>query len=181
MSNILTKIKQECGDFIEQSKGNHAHKNLYFDGRFVKRVKVRKKKSKDDFSKLFDEAFEGEYREIHGRSIFCNGPHSRETVDKGLFYVFPIDGFRYLYNPDIDYYREYMKIYDRLQSTMDSVNAKNTFIDMIEYSYKEKPLSLDSALFSGNEVIFYNIPYYFAVKKSKHPDYLELLKIIENS
>jgi len=181
MSNILYKIKTECNDFISESKGNYAQKNLFFDGRFIKKVKVRKKKTKDNFSQLFDEAFENEYKEIHGRSIFCNGPHAEENEYKEAFYVFPITGYKFLYNPDIDYYREYSKIYDNLQTTMDGTSAKITFKDMIEYSYKQNEHKLEDALFSGNEIIFYNIPYYYAVKKSKHPDYTELLKIIASS
>lgn len=181
MSRILQKIKTECDNFISDSRGNYAQKTLYFDGRFVKKVKVRKKKTKDNFSQLFDEAFEDEYKEIHGRSIFCNGPHSSKDSNKEEFYVFPINGYKFLYNPDIDYYREYSKIYDNLQTTMDTNNAKITFKDMIEYSYKESEQKLHDALFSGNEIIFYNIPYYYAVKKSKHPDYAELLKIINSS
>jgi len=182
MSNILHKIKTECSNFIEESKGNYAQKSLYFDGRFVKRVKVRKKKIKDNFSTLFDEAFEDEYKNIHRRSIFCNGPHSSENIsDKPKFYVFSINGYKFLYNPDIDYHKEYMKIYDRLKTTMDTINVKDTFKDMIEYSYKQTEQNLENALFSENEIIFYNIPYYYAVKKSKHPDYSTLLKMIMSS
>jgi hypothetical protein len=182
MNNILSKIKEECTQFIELSEGNYAQKSLLFDGRFIKKVKVRKKKNKDNFLDLFDKAFEQEYRDIMGRSIFCNGVHSKPNViNREKFYVFPINGFKVLYNPDFDYYKEYMNIYSNLKENLDQETAKKTFIDMIEYSYKINNLDLSNALFSGNEIIFYGIPYYYAVKCSKHPDYKELLRTIYQS
>lgn len=181
MSNILKRIKAECSQFIELSKGNYAQRPLVFDGKYIKRVKVRKKKNRDDFSNLFDEAFQEDYRDIMGRSIFCNGVHSIPPEGRELFYVFPINGFKILYNPDVDYYQEYMRIYETLQNTMDTEIAKQTFIDMVEYSYKESDFNLSDALFSGNEIIFYGIPYFFAAKKDKHSDYSELLKMISSS
>lgn len=182
MSNILSKINQECTQFIESSEGNYAQKALLFDGRFVKKVKVRKKKNKDSLLDLFDKAFEQEYRDIMGRSIFCNGIHRESDIEnRETFYVFPIDGFKVLYNPDFDYYKEYTNIYDTLKENMDQETAKKTFIDMIEYSYKINNLDLSEALFSDNEIIFYGIPYYYAVKCTKHPDYKELLRTIAQS
>lgn len=178
MSNILARIKKECSDYINLSKGNYAQKPLSFDGRYMKRVKVRKKKNKDDFSELLDEAFQEEYRDIMGRSIFCNGVHSQESNDKPQFYVFPINGFKVLYNPEIDYYGEYMRIYETLTNTMDTDLARKTFIDMVEYSYKGNNFDLSEALFSNNEIIFYGIPFFFAVRKDKHPDYGSLLNMI---
>lgn len=181
MSNLLKRIQKECSEFIENSKGNYAEKPLTFDGRFIKKVKVRKKKNKDDFSSLFDQAFREKYRDIMGRSIFCNGIHAEEIKSQEQFYVFPINGFSILYNPDVDYYQEFMRIYQTLQNTMDTEVAKQTFIDMVEYSYTENDFELSEALYSGNEIIFYGIPYFFAVKKDKHPDYSLLLKMICDS
>jgi hypothetical protein len=180
MSIVLSKIKRECSEFLELCDGNCAQKSLLFDGRFVKKVKVRKKKNKDSFLDLFDKAFEQEYRDIMGRSIFCNGVHVKcDKEDWERFYVFPINGFKTLYNPDFDYYKEYLSIYSNLKDNMDDHTAKQTFIDMIEYSYKINNLNISDALFSNNEIIFYGIPYYYAVKQSKHPDYKELLRKIE--
>ena len=182
MSKLLKRIHQECSEFIDRSKGNYAEKPLMFDGRFIKRVRVRKKKNKDnDLYDLFDEAFNKEYKDIMGRSIFCNGIHTTPVDEREQFYVFPINGFKILYNPAIDYCQEYENIYRNLQNTMDTVLAKQTFIDMIEYSYKENEFDLADALFSNNEIIFYGIPYFFAIKKDKHPDYRDLLKMISNT
>lgn len=181
MRNILSKIQSECSDFLDQSDGNPAYKSLLFDGRFMKKVKVRKKKNRELLTSLFDEAFEQEYRDIMGRSIFCNGVHDQSDDHKEKFYVFPINGYKILYNPDIDYYKEYTNVYTKLKNNMDAKDAKNTFVDMIEYSYKINNIELDKALFSGNEIIFYGIPYYYAVKCSKHPDYNELLRTISEN
>lgn len=182
MDNILKKIKTECSTYLEESWGNPAIKNLHFDGRFVKKVKVRRKKQSDNFIQLFDEAFESEYREIYGRSIFCNGSHQKPSVeDKYLFYVFPINGYKFLYNPDADYHKEYHNIYEKLKSTIDAETAKLMFKDMIKYSYNAESIQLADALFSENEIIVYNIPYYYAVMCNKHPNYTALLNTILDS
>lgn len=172
MWNKLTKIANECSEFIEQCNGLPALKTLRCNGEFVRRVKVRKKNnSKDEFIHNFNNAFDGMYNNLHGRSIFCNGTHLEPTANEELFYVLPINGFKYLFNPNVDYHREYQDIYNKMSNMMTHEECEKIFVDIIHYSYKESNVPLYEALLSEKEIIIYNVPYYYAVKVEKFPNY----------
>lgn len=179
-TNILEKIKFECGDFFHSSSGFPLIKTLWNNPSNFKKVKVRTKTIKNSFIEAFNEAFEEDYRNIHGRSIFCNGNHAVAKEGEEKFYVLPINGYKYLYNPNITFIEEYKKIYEKLSSSMHELHAEELFVDMIEYSYKNCEISFKNALFSQKEIIIYGIPYYYAVKVEKFPVYEDLLTILKS-
>lgn len=176
--NLLEKIKYECSEFIQCSESLPLVKTLKKNPANFKKVKVRTKSKKNDFIEAFNEAFSEEYKNIHGRSIFCNGSHTiTELNEYERIYVFPINGFKYLYNPNVTFVEEYKKLYETLNSSMSGVDVESLFIDMIEYSYKSVQTSFKDALFSQKEIIIYGIPYYYAVKVNKFPHYSDLIDL----
>lgn len=177
MQNLYDVIKSECSSFINESNGYPLIKNLKSDNRYVRKVKVRTKKNSEGFIQKFNEAFNKEHNNIYGRSIFCNGKHNYLKNDNELVYVFPINGFKFLFNPNIEYHMEYSKAFEKVEDKMTALEAENLLIDMIEYSYNSCNYALHEALFSEKEIIIYNIPYYYAIKVSRHPHYNDLLQI----
>jgi len=176
------KLAHECSDFLSSCK-YPLIKVLKKETncRNIKKVKVRTKRRKDTFIKHFNEAF-SMHNNIHGRSVFCNGKHSEIRNDEyEKVYVFPINGFRFLYNPDVEYHLEYEKIRNQIQesTSLPSTEADKLFIDMLEYSYKNNNISLSDAAFNGNEIIIYNIPYYYAIRKNKFQYYEQILNFLK--
>lgn len=182
MQNILKKIQTECDEFLASSKELPLIKSLKKTEKNFRRVKVRTKNISDDFVTSVNEAFEGEYRNLYGRSIFCNGPHRNITDnEEEEVYVFPINGFRHFYNPTVTFLlSQYKKTYDTLNSSLNETSADSIFVDMLKYSYEETDVPFSDALFSEKEIIIYNIPYYYAVKVEKFPTYLGLLELLKS-
>lgn len=181
MRNIIEKIQTECGDFLLASNELPLVKALKETSSNFRKVKVRTKNISDEFVETVNEAFEGEYRNLYGRSVFCNGPHVDANREKEQVYVFPINGFKYFFNPNVTFLlSQYKKTYDALNLTLDEESAESIFVDMVKYSYGEADTPFKDALFSGKEIIIYNIPYYYAVKVEKFPAYLDLLELLKS-
>jgi len=179
--NLIKRIQTECTEFLSTANDLPLIKVRKINESNFKKVKVRTKTTADHFVGAFNEAFHDTYRNIHGRSIFCNGKHAKATEDEfEEIYVFPINGFEYLFNPNIEFHEEYKKIYAKLNNSMEESDAERLLIDMIEYSYLNIDTNFYEALFSQKEVIIYNIPYYYAVKRSKFLIYDDLLRVLKN-
>lgn len=178
--NIIQKISEECSDFLHLANDQALVKTLKDDNTNFKKVKVRTKISKNNFITAFNDAFCNTHNNMLGRSIFCNGKH-KESPDNfhAQVYVFPINGFKYLFNPNITFHEEYARIYEKLKDSMDRVSAEQLFKDMITYSYNERAVSFNEALFTSKEIIIYGVPYYYAVKVNKFSSYDDLLNILK--
>jgi len=176
------KVANECGEFIDNCGGYPLIKQLNSDGNFIKKVKVRKKNKKDTFIKRFDNAFNDIHNNLHGRSIFCNGDNmdlSNQKDKHDKFYVFPIDGFKFLFNSEVSYHRDFQEIYNKMSRFMDKKKCEKVFVDLIEYSYKETDISLRDALLTEKEIIIFDVSYYYAIRMNKFPDYPLLIQQIK--
>ena len=181
MRNIIEKIQTECGQFLLESRELPLIKSLRETSSNFRKVKVRTKNISDEFVETVNEAFEGEYRNLYGRSVFCNGPHKNIENEEEKVYVFPINGFKFFFNPNVTFFlSQYKKTYDKLNLSLDEKSAEAIFMDMVKYSYQENETNFRDALFSGKEIIIYNIPYYYAVKVEKFPAYLDLLELLKS-
>jgi len=182
MIDNLIKIADECSHFIKECHNYPLIKKLKCNGEFVRKIKVRKKSRKDGFIQNFNSAFDDMYNNLHGRSIFCNDVHMDNSEDEGMerFYVFPINGFKFLFNPSVDYHREYQELYEKMSKLMTHEECEKVFVDIIQYSYKESNVPLHEALLSEKEIIIFGIPYYYAVKVNKFPTYSLLLHEIKD-
>ncbi len=166
---MLPTIVNECGLFLLESKGKPLIKSLPRHSDGFRKVKVRKKKIKEEFEESFNKSFFTEFDEIRNRAVFCNGS---QPVNQELeqFYVFPIDGYRFMYSPEVTNSTElYKDTFDKLIRTAGRNNGMDIFTDMLQlsYTYDDLPKAIDL----GCEIIIYDISHYYAIRASLIDDY----------
>lgn len=168
---MLPTLAYECADFLNESAGKPLLKNLpsRIDG-FVK-IKLRHKKSSNLFTENFNSAFANERVKLLQRSMFAQGdagfsPSTDPTMEP--FYVFPIDGYRYMYNPHAASTDDYRETFSKLLSSV-GAGAQDMFQTMLKYDYVFDDLK--GGIEGGSQLIVYGIPYYFALRKSIIDDY----------
>lgn len=180
MSKIIEAIAEECSDYLNEASVYPALKAFKDNGNFFRKVKVRHKKNPVGFIRVIGDAMQQEHQNIHIRSVVANGPHSNVS---GLttYYVFPKNGFKFLFNPCINYHEEYKEAYLKLLRLEldDQGKALQMMEDLIKYSYVNDDTNLNDALKSTKEIIFYNMSYYYIVSTKKYPCYNELLSLLQ--
>ena len=161
---MIPTIENECSEFLAASEGHYIIKNLPIRHQGFAKVKVRLGKSRTDFSKSFNKAFEDTRHGLHESAIFGYTDVSliSETSSLESFYIFPINGFKFIYNPEVE---DSSEDYTNIGMSGDFIT------DLLQLSYRTG--SLDEAMKSKCEIIFYGIPYYYALRKSIVSDYME--------
>lgn len=153
----INLIREMCGDFLKESNGLPVYRMLPESYQDIQRVKVRAKKKNDVFTKTFNEAFSHTYN-LRQRSLFAYPLDSlSEEENKEPFYVFPVDGYSYLYN------KEVKNSDKRGQNAMDVI-TKDIMVEMLKYTYNND--NLTEGLTSGAEIMFFNIPAFYAARCS---------------
>jgi hypothetical protein len=174
---ILEPIKIHCTQFLDESGGFPVVKNLPQTYEDFQKVKVRKRKHTNTFSSMFNGAFKNEMTDLRERSIFANGIAASEcdimeSVEP--FYVFPINGFKFLYSKEVDNSTEnYQQVFESILDKLGEESGKDMVSDLLRFSYISENLS--AGIHSGAEIIIYGIPYYYAIRESRIDDYDELL------
>ena len=168
---MLPTISDECSEFLKESGGKPLLKNLPCRSDGFVRVKVRQKKNTDLFAENFNTAFADERARLLQRCMFAQGeagfvPSAHPDFEP--FYVFPIDGYRYMYNPHAATTDHYKETFSKLLARVGS-DAQEIFQKMLKYDYVFDKLA--EGISGGSEIIFYGIPYYFALRKSIIDDY----------
>lgn len=167
-----TLIK-ECIEFLNLSNGQPLLKNLPVHRDGFRKVKVRKKKNENQFIKSFNEAFWTENEDLIQRSVFANGLTSFNEVNDSVvepFYVFPINGFKYMYSMEVrSSSLQYKETFDDLLETIGYESGVRLFTEVLKYDYLFS--DLETGIASGAEIIIYDIPYYYAIRKSLIADY----------
>lgn len=161
---MIPTIANECSEFLDASNGHYIVKNLPNHHQGFTKVKVRLGKSRTDFSKSFNKAFEETRHGLHESAIFgyTDIDLLTESPATELFYIFPINGFKFIYNPEVE------------NSDVDYTNigvSGDLITDLLQLSYQTG--SLREAVKSKCEIIFYGIPYYYALRESIVTDYVE--------
>lgn len=159
---MIPTIANECSQFITESTGRYVVKNLPKKYQGFSKVKVRVGKTKDKISENFNIAFKDRSYKIHERAIFAytNINLLTNENDKEPFYIFPIDGYKILYNPEVK----------NLQTAYESIEIDNDLMtDVLSMSYDSGELS--EVISHQCEIIFYSIPYYYAIRSSLVDDY----------
>lgn len=166
--------------FLEMSNGLPLLKNLpshYEDLRKVK-LRMRKRKAEDRFAKTFNEAFD-EIPHLRQRAMFANGPASfiAESGEREPFYIFPIDGFRFMYSLEVtNSSTDYMTAFDAI---LEQFNGDNQLMEQVlKYTYTRERLA--EGIERGSEIILHNMPYCYAVRQSVGK-YDELLNTLQES
>lgn len=166
----LPTLVTECSQFLDSTKTVFLEKQLPIHGEGFRKVKVRKKNKHDFFVDVFNKSF-SEHKNIFHRSIFANSQNP--FVDPSLyeaFYIFPIDGYKFIYNPTVkNAALEYQQNIQNLMRRVSKDSAIDIFATVIKQSYLSENLSEGIKL--GAEIIIYNIPYYYAIRKNIIDDY----------
>lgn len=180
-ANQIEIIRRTCDQYISSTVEPLLKTIKEKEDNFI-RMKVRFHKRQSDFIGVFNEALSQKFNipNLHQRSIFANGNKTFIGDRTESYYVFPINGFKFMYNPQIvSSNAEYRSMFDRLLEDMNGDDNKVSSImkDLISDNYIGE--NLENGIVEGCEIILYNIPYYYAVKVEAFPDYSELLNILE--
>jgi len=171
-------IRTGCQQFFDESESAPMVKLLPTGYEDFRKVKIRKKKPDVGFAESFNIAFEDEMRQFRERSLFANGEIFLENTtfnnDVEPFYVFPIDGFDYVYSKEVKNSSDnYSTVFKEIFEQMGEHVADKMFSELIKFSYTSQ--NLHEGLVSGAEIIIYGIPYYYTIRKSSIENYNELL------
>lgn len=166
-------IGEFCSQYIVESKQIPLYRNLSSSLPDVTRVKIRHKKNASTINQVFAEAFAPKVRE---RSLFAKSTTSyKENTEP--YYIFPINGYKYLYSLDIkDSNHEYNNLCETLYSSFDQEQATDVFSDMLRFTYHSDKLY--QGIINESEILFYDIPAFYAVKVSSVP-YPKLIELIQ--
>ena len=159
----LVKIKNNCTQFITESGGNPVFKSLNRDEQFVK-VKARLRKHNSQFSETFNNAFRN-VSNLRQRAIFAHG----QITEGRSFYLFPTDGYQYVYNSRVQDSSSLIAVQESLQDP-------NVFTELLQHNYTNE--NLIEGIQSGAELLFHNIPFCYAVDTRSVDSYEELLSVV---
>jgi len=169
---LLRSISSDCSEFITEASGLPLFKALPVTYEDFRKVKVRKAKRSSKFSKTFNEAFDDEMKNLRERSVFANGQKPEPDTDKDVFYVFPKNGYRYMYCTEVQHSTaDYKQVFDSIFENADQ--PEQIIHDLLKFSYVRE--NLNEGIDSNAEIIFYNIPYYYSVRTTLYESYNNLL------
>ena len=134
------------------------------------------------FIETFNNAFEEKYNvsNLHQKAIFANGPKSFiEQSTAEPFYIFPRNGYKFMYSKEVENSNEEYKhtldnLFDQLGE--EDNNASTIVAELLQYTYTSN--NLYEGVVSGSEIILYNIPFYYAVRRSAFENYESLLSCL---
>lgn len=174
-------LRTSCTRFFEESRRQPLFKNLSTEYGDFHKVKVRKRKGESgDFTETFNEAFEEQHPGLRQRAIFANGAGSFEPVfteEVEPFYVFPIDGYKYMYSREVENSgQEYKQVFDTLFEQFGEQKGNEVITDLLRFTYKST--NLVEGITSGSELIIYGIPYFYAVRADSVENYTGLLSTL---
>lgn len=108
----------------------------------------------------FNRAFDEHHPQLQQRAVLATGVFSENTD----VYVFPIDGYKFMYNPEIvDSATQYQQIFDSIAEGVDG-DPDDVIADMLKFNYHHT--NIVEGIRAGSEIVLYNIPYFYAVQCS---------------
>lgn len=176
-SNDIQLIRSECSQFIIESNGLALYKALPKSYSDIHKVKVRFKKKADLVSAAFNHAFLHETHKLSQRAVFTSASRpSQLSPDLDLFYVLPINNYRFLYSKEVtNSSSDYKQVVDTIFESFDDVeHATEIITDLLKFSYSAT--SLNEGIAAGSEIILYGVPYYYAIRTSTFPTYNRIIR-----
>jgi len=169
-------IKQECSQFIQESYGIPIHKALPSTYPDLHKVKARFKKKTDEVTDAFNKAFETDVAKLRQRAIFAYSTPPILTEDTDLFYVFPINNYKFLYSQEVtNSSSDYRQVINTLFETFHNTDkAIEIVTDLLKYTYSTE--NLYEGIVAKAEIIFYGIPFYYAVRVDPNLSYKQIIK-----
>lgn len=163
-------ISNHCSEFLSSGIQMPLIKTMKQREKLIERVKVRHKHTNDFVSLCFNDAFDIKDSNLYSRTVFVNG----ENASEDHFYVFPVNGFKFLYCKEVTSLTNHCIF---LNETMSSFDQKHDIIvDMLKFSYHTT--NLEEAIATDCEIIIHNIPFFYAVKNTM--SYKDVLKSIKD-
>lgn len=164
-----SSILKDCKVFLRQTT-RPLYKILPSSGEGFRRIKMRKK-SKHAFmaEKYFDVAFNSQYKDLRLRSMVAHTTLP-DVIEEGLepFYVFPVDGFKVLYNKNTPEYSKYMKELD----IVDTCIAPVVLPTLFESCYSD---DMSEAFESNSDIVIFDISCYYAIRISLVENYQDFI------
>jgi len=176
----LQNIKDNCSQFLLESKGIPTFKLLSNSYEELSKVKVRHKKKETLVSHTMDYANDAK---IYNRSVFTYGNNFPTPLEdnKQIYYVFPTDGYEYLYSTSVKHSDTsiramFFEFLEKLEP-QDSNKIPGLISDLLNFTYTNK--NLCDGLYHENEILFYNISCFYVVAQNKYPKYNDLYEMLE--
>ncbi len=163
----INTIRSKCSQFIIESRGRPVYKALPTFYSTIHKVKARFKKRSDDISGYFNRAFESKTSNLRQRAIFTYANPPTLTEGTELFYVFPTNSYKFLYSLEVVNSNDnYKQMIDTIYESFGNTNeVANMVTDLLKYTYSTQ--NLYEGIMADVELIFYGIPYYYAIKVSE--------------
>ena len=126
-----------------------------------------------------NEAFIDDRGRPNGWSIF-NGEHFEPVYEElEPFYIFPINGFKFLYSKEVENSsQEYKQVFDVMYENFGSEKGNEIIIDLLKFTYSSD--KLHEGISNGSEIIIFNIPFYYAIRANTIISYSALVEKIKN-
>jgi len=176
-SRELILLKEHCSQFLQEARTCPLYKPLPIDYNDFQKVKVRQRKQDGVLQTALTQAFEHEYSKLASRAVFAYAHPIEGEVLQETFYIFPINGYKYIYSKQVKNSAiDYKKAIETLVNEFDGSKAIDFITDSIKYTYTRE--NLMEAIQSQSEIIVYDVPYFFAVRQRTMPEYGKLLEMI---
>lgn len=171
LSVIQYSILLECSRFLEESNNIPMYKAIKNNGKPEDKFKIRLKNQDENYFNSIDNSIK--YKNFKNRSLttYTNIEYIKSDYD--LYYVFIPDKYNCIYTKD-NLKLDLKTTFDTIKNNI--VNANESFEELLHYSYGFNDLS--SAININDEIIFYNIPYYYVILANK--PYEEILAFYGN-
>ncbi len=161
--HLLSKIAKECSSFLREAQELPVFKQLPTAYNDIQKIKVRKHRDQTKFSQTFNDAFVEDVRDLRQRAVFTNSRLTEHVADADLFYVFPKNGYNFMYSAEVKHSsNDYQQVFDSLFEQFDNEKAEQIIHDLLKFTYTRE--NLFEGIKKEVEVIFYNIPYYYAAR-----------------
>lgn len=172
-------ISRECSQYLKESSGRPLYRSFTTQSNPIMenlyKIKVRHKKTTEPtLTEMYSEALVPKIRE---RSVFTHGTPRASQQNETQFFIFPKDGYKYLYSKEItDSSDDYKQVIDALIETVSYDKTYEIVTDMLKFTYSNK--NLMEGIQEDAEILFYNIPYFYAIPTNSCSSYEEVLKKI---
>ena len=171
----INTLKTKCAQYLRESAGLPLYRSLPKTYTDFHRVKVRRKHVDDEVSEVFNRAFGTQFHDLRQRAIFASSAEPAITEDAEPFYVFPVDGYKFMYSKEVtNSNSDYKQVIDSLFEQFEDNNKVIEIVtDVLKYTYVRERLA--EGIMSDSEIIFYGVPFYYAVRVGVVPPYGKLL------
>lgn len=171
VSEYYNIIHRDCSQFLTESNGLPLYKALPTHYSDFQKVKARFKRADNIVSHTFNQAFVNETQKLAQRAIFAYSTPPLLEEDMNMFYVFPIDKYKFLYSREVtNSSSDYKQVIDVMLEAFDNIDKATEIVsDLLKYTYSTS--NLYEGLIAKAEVILYGIPYYYALRADTLPTY----------